>query len=201
MAGTERDYASIPSRLAPVHRPSNSRVTSGASRLRVGLRHHGNRPARQPPPTFPKPTGPDSTTATTPSPAAPSSAPRKESAPAARRWAGRRRHWHCVTVWLLGLLPLYLRSHSFGDFSRDWNWPGAWQRAGLATTPSWSAAFPIHPRRARACWCGKGIERECGGAGADRGGLEHLVANSAHPPGNACSSRKRIAPCWPRPAC
>ena len=33
---------------------------------------------------------------------------------------------------LLGLLPLYLRSHSFGDFSRDWNWASAWQRAGLA---------------------------------------------------------------------
>ena len=32
---------------------------------------------------------------------------------------------------LLGLAPLYLRTHSFGDFSRDWNWASAWQRAGL----------------------------------------------------------------------
>ena len=33
---------------------------------------------------------------------------------------------------LHGLLPLHLRNHSFGDFSRDWNWASAWQRAGLA---------------------------------------------------------------------
>jgi predicted N-acyltransferase len=31
---------------------------------------------------------------------------------------------------LLGLLPLYLRHHSFGDFSHDWNWAPAWQQAG-----------------------------------------------------------------------
>ena len=46
---------------------------------------------------------------------------------------------------LLGLLPLYLRTHSFGDFSRDWNWPSAWQRAGLGYYPKLVSAIPYTP--------------------------------------------------------
>lgn len=46
---------------------------------------------------------------------------------------------------LLGLLPFYLRSHSFGDFSRDWNWPSAWQRAGLAYYPKSVSGIPYTP--------------------------------------------------------
>jgi hypothetical protein len=60
--------------------------------------------------------------------------------------AGRRSTLHCVTVAvLLGLLPLYLRSHSFGDFSRDWNWPGAWRQAGLAYFPKLVSGIPYTP--------------------------------------------------------
>lgn len=46
---------------------------------------------------------------------------------------------------LLGLLPLYLRTHSFGDFSRDWNWPSAWQRAGLDYYPKLVSGVPYTP--------------------------------------------------------
>ena len=46
---------------------------------------------------------------------------------------------------LLGLLPLYLRSHSFGDFSRDWNWESAWQRAGLDYYPKMVSGIPYTP--------------------------------------------------------
>jgi predicted N-acyltransferase len=46
---------------------------------------------------------------------------------------------------LQGLLPLYLRTHSFGDFSRDWNWPSAWQRAGLAYYPKLVSGIPYTP--------------------------------------------------------
>ena len=46
---------------------------------------------------------------------------------------------------LLGLLPLYLRTHSFGDFSRDWNWPSAWQRAGLDYYPKLVSGIPYTP--------------------------------------------------------
>ena len=46
---------------------------------------------------------------------------------------------------LLGLLPLYLRTHSFGDFSRDWNWASAWQRAGLNYYPKLVSGVPYTP--------------------------------------------------------
>lgn len=46
---------------------------------------------------------------------------------------------------LLGLLPLYLRSHSFGDFSRDWNWAAAWQRGGLDYYPKLVSGIPYTP--------------------------------------------------------
>ena len=46
---------------------------------------------------------------------------------------------------LLGLAPLYLRTHSFGDFSRDWNWASAWQRAGLDYYPKLVSGIPYTP--------------------------------------------------------
>lgn len=46
---------------------------------------------------------------------------------------------------LLGLLPLYLRNHSFGDFSRDWNWPGAWRQAGIPYYPKLVSGIPYTP--------------------------------------------------------
>lgn len=46
---------------------------------------------------------------------------------------------------LLGLLPLYLRTHSFGDFSRDWNWASAWQGAGLDYYPKLVSGIPYTP--------------------------------------------------------
>ena len=46
---------------------------------------------------------------------------------------------------LAGLVPLYLRNHSFGDFSRDWNWASAWQRAGLDYYPKLVSGIPYTP--------------------------------------------------------
>ena len=46
---------------------------------------------------------------------------------------------------LSGLLPLYLRQHSFGDFSHDWNWASAWARAGLNYYPKLVSAVPYTP--------------------------------------------------------
>lgn len=46
---------------------------------------------------------------------------------------------------LAGLLPLYLRHHSFGDFSRDWNWAPAWQQAGLEYYPKLVTGVPFTP--------------------------------------------------------
>lgn len=46
---------------------------------------------------------------------------------------------------LAGLLPLYLREHSFGDFSRDWNWPAAWEKSGRAYYPKLVTGVPYTP--------------------------------------------------------
>jgi len=61
---------------------------------------------------------------------------------------------------LLGLLPLYLRSHSFGDFSRDWNWASAWQRAGLDYYPKLVSGIPYTPSPGPRLLVRHGIERE-----------------------------------------
>jgi len=46
---------------------------------------------------------------------------------------------------VIGVLPAYLRQHSFGDFSRDWNWAAAWQRAGLPYYPKLVSGIPYTP--------------------------------------------------------
>ncbi|MBI5923618.1 MAG: GNAT family N-acetyltransferase [Betaproteobacteria bacterium] len=46
---------------------------------------------------------------------------------------------------LVGLLPLYQRSHSFGDFSRDWSWEPAWRQAGLDYYPKLMSGVPYTP--------------------------------------------------------
>ena len=43
------------------------------------------------------------------------------------------------------LLPMYARTHSFGDFSRDWGWPDAWERAGLPYYPKLVSGIPFTP--------------------------------------------------------
>lgn len=44
-----------------------------------------------------------------------------------------------------GWLPLYLRQHSFGDFLRDWSWPGAWERMGFPYYPKLVSGLPYTP--------------------------------------------------------
>lgn len=61
---------------------------------------------------------------------------------------------------LLGLLPLYLRTHSFGDFSRDWNWESAWQRAGLAYYPKLVSGIPYTPAPGPRLLVRRGIDRD-----------------------------------------
>ncbi|WP_459948829.1 GNAT family N-acetyltransferase [Denitratisoma sp. agr-D3] len=45
----------------------------------------------------------------------------------------------------VGWMPLYLRQHSFGDFLRDWSWPGAWERLGHAYYPKLVTGLPYTP--------------------------------------------------------
>ncbi len=61
---------------------------------------------------------------------------------------------------MVGLLPLYSRSHSFGDFSRDWNWPAAWRSAGLAYYPKLVSGIPYTPSPGPRLLVRKGYERQ-----------------------------------------
>ena len=46
---------------------------------------------------------------------------------------------------VIAALPLYLKSHSYGEYVFDWAWADAWQRSGLAYYPKLLAAIPFTP--------------------------------------------------------
>ena len=46
---------------------------------------------------------------------------------------------------LIGALPLYLKSHSYGEYVFDWAWAEVYQRAGLAYYPKLVCAAPFSP--------------------------------------------------------
>ena len=54
-----------------------------------------------------------------------------------------------VTAWdgdaLIGALPLYFKSHSWGEFVFDWAWAEAYQRNGLDYYPKLVSAVPFTP--------------------------------------------------------
>ncbi|MFA5241050.1 MAG: GNAT family N-acetyltransferase [Sulfuricella sp.] len=59
--------------------------------------------------------------------------------------------WHAqfLTLWqgdhLVGAMPLYLKTHSWGEFVFDWAWAEAYQRAGLEYYPKLLCAVPFTP--------------------------------------------------------
>jgi hypothetical protein len=46
---------------------------------------------------------------------------------------------------LAGAVPLYVKSHSYGEYIFDWSWADAYQRHGLAYYPKWLVAVPFTP--------------------------------------------------------
>jgi predicted N-acyltransferase len=54
-----------------------------------------------------------------------------------------------LTLWegdrLAGALPLYVKSHSYGEYVFDWAWADAYERNGLAYYPKFLAAVPFSP--------------------------------------------------------
>ncbi len=54
-----------------------------------------------------------------------------------------------ITAWegkaLVGALPLYLKSHSYGEYIFDWAWADAYQRNGLSYYPKLLSAIPFSP--------------------------------------------------------
>jgi predicted N-acyltransferase len=65
--------------------------------------------------------------------------------------ASRRSGWlpQFVTLWeghdLRGALPLYLKSHSYGEYVFDWAWANAYQRYGYPYYPKLLSAVPFSP--------------------------------------------------------
>jgi predicted N-acyltransferase len=45
----------------------------------------------------------------------------------------------------IGLLPLYVRHHWYGDFAVDYGWDSAWRQAGLGYFPKLVTAVPFTP--------------------------------------------------------
>jgi predicted N-acyltransferase len=70
---------------------------------------------------------------------------------------------------LVGIVPLYLKDNSYGEFVFDWAWADAYHRAGIAYYPKLVAAIPytpvtgarllVHPARDRAAVCSALISR------------------------------------------
>ena len=65
--------------------------------------------------------------------------------------ASARTGWapHFVTLWegerLAAALPLYLKSHSYGEYVFDWAWAEAYERNGLDYYPKLLSAVPFSP--------------------------------------------------------
>ncbi len=54
-----------------------------------------------------------------------------------------------LTLWqgdtLIGAMPLYLKTHSYGEYVFDWAWAEAYERQGLAYYPKLLCAVPFSP--------------------------------------------------------
>jgi len=46
---------------------------------------------------------------------------------------------------LVGVVPLYVKGHSYGEFVFDWAWAQAYERAGMRYYPKWLAGVPFTP--------------------------------------------------------
>ncbi|MEH6589387.1 MAG: GNAT family N-acetyltransferase [Halioglobus sp.] len=46
---------------------------------------------------------------------------------------------------LVAVMPMYLKSHSYGEYVFDWSWADAWQRSGLEYYPKLVTAIPFTP--------------------------------------------------------
>ena len=58
----------------------------------------------------------------------------------------------------VALLPLYLKSHSYGEYVFDWSWAEAWQRSGLHYYPKLVSAIPFTPATGPRLCCRSGVE-------------------------------------------
>ena len=48
-------------------------------------------------------------------------------------------------------MPLFVKSHSYGEYVFDWAWADAHERHGVEYYPKLLSAIPFTPVRGRAC--------------------------------------------------
>jgi predicted N-acyltransferase len=66
-------------------------------------------------------------------------------------------------------MPLYAKSHSYGEYVFDWAWADAYRQHGIPYYPKWLAAIPFTPVRGARLLAEDELSRRvllrCAGAG------------------------------------
>ncbi|WP_086482006.1 GNAT family N-acetyltransferase [Oceanospirillum sanctuarii] len=60
---------------------------------------------------------------------------------------------------LIAFMPLYLKTHSYGEYVFDWSWADAYQRYGLAYYPKLVTAIPYTPSQGERLLVADGIQK------------------------------------------
>ena len=61
---------------------------------------------------------------------------------------------------LVGLLPLYFKGNSFGEFIYDWSWAAAFRQAGIAYYPKLFSGIPYTPATGARLWVQAGTHQQ-----------------------------------------
>ena len=98
-------------------------------------------------------------------------------------WSARHLLLHASDGRLAAAVPLYLKSHSFGEFVFDWAWADAYRRAGLRYYPKLVATVPFTPVTGTRMLVAAGEDRDAIRRqliGAARDLADRLGASSLH---------------------
>ena len=88
---------------------------------------------------------------------------------------------------LLAAMPLYRKTHSWGEFVFDWSWAQAYERAGLAYYPKLVSATPFTPAPSRRILLADRHDRESAS--------KLLTTAMTHARDTGCSSLHVLFPC------
>jgi predicted N-acyltransferase len=72
---------------------------------------------------------------------------------------------------VLGVLPLYLRFNSHGDFIHDWSWASAYRQLGRVYYPKLHSGVPHTPASGPRLLLAAGVDRQCVGGALIDGAL------------------------------
>jgi len=82
------------------------------------------------------------------------------SVSAATGWAPRHLALRDGSGRLVAAMPLYEKTHSWGEFVFDWAWARAYEQAGLDYYPKLVSAVPFTPATSRRLLCGDGEDEQ-----------------------------------------